>query len=105
MISFGVVTLYLMLAGFIYLADFFNWQIGPTAWAEQVGQSYAPPSSENILGTDMFGHSVLRKMLYGTKVSMTVALCASLISIAICVPLRAIAGFFRGFVDDIIVWI
>lgn len=105
MISFGVIALYLLLAGFIYLAEFFNWRIGPTAWAEQVGQSYAPPSSQNILGTDMFGHSVLRKMLYGTKISMTVALCASLISIAIGVPLGAVAGYFRGFVDDIIVWI
>jgi len=97
--------LYFLLAGFIYLAEFFDWRIGPTLWAEQAGQSYAPPSSENILGTDIFGQSVLRKTLYGTKISITVALCASLISIAIGVPLGAVAGYFRGFVDEIIVWI
>jgi len=34
-----------------------------------------------------------------------VALIASLISIAIGVPLGAIAGYFRGYVDEIIVWI
>jgi peptide/nickel transport system permease protein len=105
MVCFGVLTLYFLLAGFIYLAEFFDWQIGPTLWAEQAGQSYAPPSSENILGTDIFGQSVLRKTLYGTKISITVALCASLISIAIGVPLGAIAGYFRGFVDEIIVWV
>ena len=105
MVCLAVLMLYFLLAGFIYLAEFLDWRIGPTLWAEQAGQSYAPPSSENILGTDIFGQSVLRKTLYGTKISITVALCASLISIAIGVPLGAVAGYFRGFVDEIIVWI
>ena len=105
MVCFGVLILYFLLAGFIYLAEFFDWRIGPTRWAEQAGQSYAPPSSENIFGTDIFGQSVLRKTLYGTKISITVALCASLISMTIGVPLGAVAGYFRGFVDEIIVWI
>lgn len=105
MVCFGVIVIYFLLAGFIYLAEFFDWRIGPTLWAEQAGQSYAPPSSKNIFGTDIFGQSVLRKTLYGTKISITVALCASLISIVIGVPLGAVAGYFRGFVDEIIVWI
>ena len=105
MVCLGVIALYFLLAGFIHLAEFLDWQIRPRLWAEQTGQSYAPPSSENIFGTDIFGQSVLRKTLYGTRISITVALCASLISIAIGVPLGAIAGYFRGFVDEIIVWI
>jgi len=105
MVCFVVVLIYFSLAGFIYLAELFDWRIGPTLWAEQVGESYAPPSSENILGTDIFGQSVCRKTLYGTKISITVALCASFISIAIGVPLGAIAGYFRGVADEIIVWI
>jgi peptide/nickel transport system permease protein len=105
MACFAVIVVYFLLAGFIYLAELFDWQVGPTQWKEEVGKSYEPPSRENILGTDIFGQSVLRKMLYGTKISITVALCASLISLAIGVPLGAIAGFFRGFVDEIIVWI
>ncbi|MCK5270134.1 MAG: ABC transporter permease, partial [Sedimentisphaerales bacterium] len=56
-------------------------------------------------GTDIFGRSVLRKTLYGVKISITVALCASFISLAIGVPLGAIAGYFRGVTDDIVVWI
>jgi len=105
MVCFVVIVLYFALAGFIYLAEFFGWGVGPTLWASQVGQSYEPPSSTNIFGTDIFGQSVLRKMLYGTKISITVALCASFISIVIGVPLGAIAGYFRGFVDEIIVWV
>jgi peptide/nickel transport system permease protein len=68
-----------------------------------VSKSYEPPSRENVFGTDIFGQSVLRKTLYGAKI--TVALCASFVSLGIGVPLGAIAGYFRGFVDEIIVWI
>ncbi len=105
MISFVIIVAYFSLAGFIYVAELLDWEVSPTLWAKQTGDSYQPPSSENIFGTDIFGQSVFRKTLYGTKISMTVALCASFISIFIGVPLGAIAGFFRGFVDEIIVWV
>ena len=56
-------------------------------------------------GTDIFGQSVLRKTIYGAKISLTVAFLASLLSIAIGVPMGAIAGYFGGLVDEIIVWL
>jgi len=105
MLCFAIIVLYFLLAGFVYLAELFDLQVGPTLWAEEAGGSYEAPSLENILGTDIFGQSVLRKTLYGTKISITVALFASFISIAIGVPLGAIAGYCRGFVDEIIVWV
>lgn len=105
MVCLGVVMLYFLLAGFVSLAEAFDWRVGPTGWAEEVGASYAPPSAKNIFGTDIFGQSVLRKTLYGARISITVALCASLLSIAIGVPLGAAAGYFRGVVDDVIVWV
>jgi len=105
MLCLVVVLAYFLLAGFIYAAELFGWQVGPTQWSEQVGESYEPPGTDNIFGTDIFGQSVFRKMLYGAKISMTVALCASFISILIGVPLGAIAGYFRGVVDEVIVWL
>ena len=105
MVCFIVIAAYFVLAGFIWIAEFFGWRVGPTLWREQVGESYAPPSRENVLGTDIFGQSVARKTLYGAKISITVALSASLISIAMGVPLGAIGGYFRGLVDEMIVWI
>jgi peptide/nickel transport system permease protein len=105
MVSLVVVVLYFLLAGFIYAAEAFDWQVGPIRWQEEVSKSYEPPSRENIFGTDIFGQSVLRKTLYGAKISITVALCASFISLAIGVPLGAMAGYFRGVVDEIIVWV
>lgn len=104
MVCLVIIVAYFALAGFIYLAEFFDWRTGPTLWQEQVDESYSPPSLKSIFGTDIFGQSVLRKTLYGAKVSITVALCASLVSIAIGVPLGAVGGYFRGFVDEMIVW-
>ena len=81
----------------------FGWLVAD--WNESVGPSYAPPSAEHLFGTDIFGQSVFRKMIYGTKISLSVAFLASLLSIGIGVPLGAIAGYFRGFIDEIIVWL
>ena len=105
MVCFAIVILYFLLAAFIYAAEIFNWQVGPTLWSVEVGGQYQPPSAEHPFGTDIFGLSVLRKTLYGAKISMTVALCASVISLLIGVPLGAIAGYYRGFVDEAIVWV
>ena len=105
MVCFVVILLYFGLAAFVYIAEWGGWQVGPTRWAQEVGGAYEAPSSRNIFGTDIFGQSVFRKMLYGTKISITVALIASFISIAIGVPLGAIAGYFRGVVDEMIVWL
>ena len=100
-----IIAMYFFLAIFIYTAEFFHWKVGPTLWSQQVGDSYTPPNAKNIFGTDIFGQSVLRKTLYGAKISLTVAICASFISIFIGVPLGIIAGYFRGMVDEAIVWV
>ena len=105
MVCFAVIILYLSLAGFTYFAEMFDWDIKFIQWNQEVGDSYQAPCTENWFGTDIFGQSVLRKTLYGAKISITVALFASILSLAIGVPLGAIAGYFGGIVDDIIVWI
>lgn len=94
----GVVAVYvlvaLLVASGVLAAD----------WAEEVGPRYHAPSAEHPLGTDFLGQSVLRKTIYGAKISLSVALFAALISIGIGVPIGAMAGYFGGWVDEIIVW-
>jgi peptide/nickel transport system permease protein len=62
-------------------------------------------TGKTLFGTDFLGQSTLRKTIYGAKTSITVAMCASIISLLIGVPLGAIAGYFRGWVDDCVVWL
>jgi len=73
-------------------------------WNAEVGPSYAPPSAEYWLGTDIFGRDVLTKVIHGTQVAMSVGLVSSLIAIPIGVALGALAGYFGGWIDEIVVW-
>lgn len=57
-----------------------------------------------LLGTDRYGRDVLSRLIYGAQISLKVAFFAELLSIIIGVVLGAIAGFYRGWVDDVIMW-
>lgn len=61
-----------------------------------------PPSSEHLLGTDEYGRDILIRLIYGGRVSMTVALAAMTMQLFIGVTLGALAGYFGGIVDGII---
>lgn len=73
-------------------------------WNTEVGASYMPPSAEHWLGTDFLGRSVLTKVIHGTQVAMSVGLISSLIAIPIGVVLGAVAGYFGGWIDEVVVW-
>ena len=100
-----VIAAYFLLTIFLYAADVFNFQTAPAKWDQKTGAEYEPPNMKNPFGTDYLGRSVLRKTLYGAKVSMTVAFFASFLSFAIGVSLGSLAGYFRGLLDDIVVWL
>ena len=62
-------------------------------------------TKKNILGTDRFGRDLLSRLLIGTRISLSVGFISVFISLLIGVTLGAIAGFYRGRVDDIIMWL
>lgn len=58
-----------------------------------------------ILGTDPAGRDLLSRLMIGTRVSFSVGFISVLISLSIGVLMGALAGFYRGRVDDLIVWL
>lgn len=60
------------------------------------------PSAQHWMGTDGLGRDVLSRMLFGGQVSLLVGLVAVGISTAIGIVLGALAGFYRGWVDTLI---
>jgi len=61
-----------------------------------------PPSKEHPFGTDDMGRDILARTLYGGRISLSVGLVSVGISLSIGVVLGAIAGYFGGFVDTLI---
>lgn len=61
-----------------------------------------PPSAEHWLGTDSLGRDVLSRLIYGTRVSLTVAVVAQMVILLIGVPLGMLSGYAGGWVDMLI---
>ncbi|WP_300786350.1 ABC transporter permease [uncultured Desulfovibrio sp.] len=61
-----------------------------------------PPCAEFWLGTDRLGRDVFSRLLYGGQVSLWVGFVAVGISVSIGTVLGLISGYFRGWVDEII---
>lgn len=60
------------------------------------------PSRQFPLGTDLVGRDMLSRMIYGARVSMSVALVCQLAVVLIAVPIGALAGYAGGLVDTIL---
>ena len=60
---------------------------------------------EYLLGTDRYGRDILSRLIYGSRVSLSVGLISESISIFIGVVLGAFAGYFRGKLDSFIMWL
>ncbi len=60
------------------------------------------PSKTHLLGTDAEGRDVFTRMLYGTRISMTIGVVAVSIYVTIGIILGSLAGFFGGRTDIII---
>jgi ABC-type dipeptide/oligopeptide/nickel transport system permease subunit len=60
------------------------------------------PSWAFPMGTDLTGRDMLSRMIYGARVSMSVALVSQFAILLIAIPLGCIAGFYGGWIDTIL---
>ena len=93
-----IVAFYFLLALLTFLG------VVASDWNTQVGPEYAAPSADYIFGTDIFGRSVFMKMVKGAETAVAIGLATSMISLIIGTSLGAMAGYFGGLIDELIVW-
>jgi peptide/nickel transport system permease protein/dipeptide transport system permease protein len=70
-------------------------QLKPPMWEEG-------GSARNVLGTDDLGRDILSRLIYGARVSLMVGVVSVGIAVLIGTFLGAIAGFFRGWLENLI---
>jgi ABC-type dipeptide/oligopeptide/nickel transport system permease subunit len=100
MACFVVIALYVSLALLGYAGLLPDMQ-------ERVGDSYEAPSLSfaKLFGTDIFGRSILYKILAGAQTAMTIGFIVTGISLPIGITLGSLAGYYGGRVDSFVVWL
>ena len=79
-----------------------TYTIKQTTVTEKKDNMFAAPSSEHILGTDQEGYDIFARLMYGGRVSLIVSFLAVFLIAAMGIVLGGIAGYFGGWVDNVI---
>lgn len=73
-----------------------------TATQQSPMQAYEAPSAEHWFGTDELGRDVFTRLLYGGRISLTVGLFATLLTLCVGVVVGAAAGYYGGWIDNLL---
>lgn len=71
-------------------------------YAQNLEYRLKPPTAQHLLGTDDYGRDILSRIIYGARVSLMVGVISEGIALIIGVLLGAIAGYYGGNVDNMI---
>jgi peptide/nickel transport system permease protein len=76
-------------------------QIAPFPFDQMhIRDRLAPPSLHYLAGTDEYGRDIFSRLLFGSQLSLALGVIATLISMAVGVPLGLFAGYKPGFVSE-----
>lgn len=101
----AVIVLTLMTLICIFGPPILQSTLGIDATDTSIPDRFLPPGTEgHLLGTDQLGRDQLARLMFGGRISLAIAFSASIMTITIGVTLGLIAGYYGGWVDDIIAW-
>lgn len=67
-----------------------------------LADSYLPPSPEHWFGTNVQGQDVFSRIIFGSRLTLGIAVLSVIIGVTVGGLLGALAGYFRGWVDSVI---
>ena len=93
----------LVVLSLIVLGAIFGPMLYPIDPFEMVWSPFSPPGVDGfILGTDYLGRDLLAAIIHGARVSILIGLSAAFVSVFIGVSIGAVAGFYRGWVEEVL---
>lgn len=93
----------LLLLILIILAGIFGPTLYPTDPFDMVWAPFSPPGEEGyLLGTDYLGRDLLAMLIHGARVSLLIGLSAAFLTVFIGITVGALAGFYRGLTEEIL---
>ena len=96
--AWGGIALLIVIIGMAIFASF----IAPYGINNSVGPINSPPSRQFLFGTDAQGRDVFSRVIYGSRDSLEVALLLLVVETSIGIVLGLIAGFYGGWVDELV---
>jgi peptide/nickel transport system permease protein len=96
---------FILVAIFLLVALIGPWIItypGDIKGSIHMDQKLRPPSSNHPFGTDEVGRDIYSRVIIGTRLSLQIGLIIIFVAMGIGVPLGIIAGYFGGWVNEII---
>ncbi|MQB41546.1 ABC transporter permease [Rhizobium sp. ICMP 5592] len=99
----GAVIGLVILAAVVILSIAAPFLYTKSPWA-MVQRPFLPPFTTErfLLGTDPMGRDLAAGLAYGARVSLLVGLVSTVVSLLIGIPIGALAGYFGGWVDDLL---
>lgn len=70
--------------------------------AQDIGNKLSSPSREHPLGTDGYGRDILARLIYGARISITIGVITAFCALFVGGLIGAVAGFYKGGVDNIL---
>ena len=95
---FGLIVIVLLIFTAVF-ADF----IAPYPYDQQdYSQTFEYPSLAHLMGTDNFGRDIFSRIIYGTRISLFIAIISVLISFTVGVFLGATSAYYGGTYDTVV---
>lgn len=87
---------------FIFISAFGSFIAPHNPYQQNLSNTLQQPSREYPLGTDAFGRDTLSRLIYGARISLMVGVVAVTVAGVIGIFLGLLAGYFGGWIDQII---
>jgi peptide/nickel transport system permease protein len=94
MVVLGLLVMYALGGSIFYSEKFANFN--------DTSRRLLAPTSEHPFGTDSIGRDVLARTIYGGQISLLIGLTAVIVETVLGILVGALAGYYGGFIDSIL---